>query len=77
MNNTRRKQLEALIERIEVIKEELEVLKDEEQEYYDNMPDAFRDGEKGEKASQIIDALDCAYLNLADVPDYIQEAIEQ
>lgn len=51
MNQERRKQ-------IEEAKSILESARDDEQEYFDNMPDSLKDGEKGEKAQTAIDALD-------------------
>lgn len=42
----------------EEIKGEIETLKDEEQDYYDNMPESFQNGDKGSIAQTAIDALD-------------------
>ena len=50
MNNTRRKSLQELIEKTEGLKLEIEELRTEEEEYYNNMPEAFQDGEKGDRA---------------------------
>ncbi len=47
MNDARRKQLGALVSTLEQVQSDLEALKDEEQEYYDNMPEAFQSGGKG------------------------------
>lgn len=49
MNNTRRKHLRDLIEKTEGIKSEIEEIRTEEEEYYNNMPEAFQDGDKGGK----------------------------
>ncbi|EJQ0681034.1 hypothetical protein ACPTFP_28740 [Pseudomonas aeruginosa] len=65
MNNARRKQIEdikariaALLSQAEDIKTDVEAIRDEEQDYRDNMPEAFAEGEKGEKADAAIEALD-------------------
>lgn len=65
MNNQRRKQIEsikgriaALLSEAESIKSDVEEIRDEEQDYRDNMPESFADGEKGEKADAAIDALE-------------------
>lgn len=65
MNNARRKQIEdvkariaALLSQAEDIKTDVEAIRDEEQDYRDNMPESFADGEKGEKADAAIEALD-------------------
>lgn len=88
MNATRRKALEALKGRIESavaelheVKEEIATLRDEEQEFYDNMPEGLQNGEKGEKATASIDALQEAYdaldaLNSDDILGYIDTAVE-
>lgn len=65
MNNERRKQIEtvkeriaALLEMAEEIKTDLEQIRDDEQEYFDNMPEAFQEGEKGERAEAAVSVLD-------------------
>ena len=65
MNNERRKSIRAIMSQMETlgsiidsIRDELETLRDEESEYLDNMPEAFRDGERGERAQAAIDALE-------------------
>lgn len=65
MNNARRKQIEtikariaALLSQAEDIKADVEAIRDEEQDYRDNMPESFANGEKGEKADAAIEALD-------------------
>ena len=65
MNNARRKQIEDVKARIaellslaEEIKTDVEAIRDEEQDYRDNMPESFADGEKGEKADTAIEALE-------------------
>ena len=50
MNKQRRKQIYELAEKIRELKDEVETLRDEEQDYYDNMPESFQGGEKGDKA---------------------------
>ena len=39
------------------LKSKIETIRDEEQEYFDNMIQAFQEGEKGQKAQTAIDAL--------------------
>lgn len=65
MNNARRKQIEdvkvriaELLSQAEEIKTDVEAIRDEEQDYRDNMPESFADGEKGEKADTAIEALE-------------------
>lgn len=76
MNNTRRKQLEKLSERIEQIKEEISLILEEEQEAYENMPESFQDGERGEKAQSAIDNLESIDGSLEEAIEYINEAIQ-
>ena len=65
MNSERRKQIEAIKERISSlvgdaseILSEVEDIRNDEQEYRDNMPESFADGDKGQKADDAIAALD-------------------
>ena len=72
MNNTRRKNLRELIEKTEGIKE----LRTEEEEYYNNMPEAFQDGEKGDRAQTVIEYLDEAMTAASDVIENLTSAAE-
>lgn len=76
MNNARRKELETIagqvkeaIAVLEGLKTDVEQAQSEEQDALDNLPDSFRDGEKGEKAQAAIEAME-------EVMDKIQEAID-
>lgn len=74
MNHERRKALLAIRNKLDEIKSEIESVKDDEQGYLDNMPDSFRDGEKGEAASAAIDQLDDAVNNLDSAVAAIEES---
>lgn len=74
MNKTRRKELERALELINEVNEILSVAKDEEQEYYDNMPESFQNGDKGEQASTAIENIESAMSSLEDVVSYLEEA---
>lgn len=76
MNNTRRKALRELIDRIEGAKMEIEEIKTEEEEYYNNMPEAFQDGEKGDRAQMVIEYLDEAMTAADNVVENLTEAAE-
>lgn len=76
MNNTRRKSLRELIEKTEGIKQEIEELRTEEEEYYNNMPEAFQDGEKGDRAQTAIEYLDEAMTAAGDVIENLTSAAE-
>jgi hypothetical protein len=76
MNNTRRKSLRELIEKTEGLKLEIEELRTEEEEYYNNMPEAFQDGEKGDRAQTVIEYLDEAITAAGDVIENLTSAAE-
>ena len=75
MNNNRRARIQALIDKLEGIKEDIDFIKDEEQESYDNMPENFQAGERGDKAQEAIDNLDYAYSQIDEVREYLEEAL--
>ena len=75
MNKDRRARIQALINKLEDIKEDIDFIKGEEQEYYDNMPENFQMGEKGDKAQEAIDNLDYAYSSIEEVVEYLEEAL--
>lgn len=88
MNKERRKELASIAEELDRLKgavdeqrERIEAVKDEEQETFDNMPESFQNGEKGERAQAVIDALDSAGSELEGfdfegVANYLNEAGE-
>lgn len=76
MNNTRRKNLRELIEKTEGIKQGIEELRTEEEEYYNNMPETFQDGEKGDRAQTVIEYLDEAMTAAGDVIENLTSAAE-
>ena len=68
MNKARRSAIARLRDQLDDIKGQIEELQSEEQDYYDNMPESFQQGEKGELAEAAADALQCAV-------DSVDEAI--
>ncbi|MBQ7349231.1 MAG: hypothetical protein IJW47_04480, partial [Clostridia bacterium] len=64
MNKQRRKRIDELIEQLESVKSEIETVLEEEQEYFDNMPESFQYGEKGEKAEEAIRSIEDAVESL-------------
>ncbi|MBY3038917.1 hypothetical protein [Rhizobium laguerreae] len=67
MNKERRKEIARALAMVEEAKSILEICRDEEQDYFDNMPESFQGGDKGDVAQTAIDALDEAVSNLDDV----------
>lgn len=68
MNKERRKRLAEAFEKIGEVREILEGVKDEEQEAYDNLPENFQNGERGEEMQNYIEMIDeaCGYLEDAE-----------
>jgi hypothetical protein len=75
MNKERRKEIARAIAMIEEAKSILETCSDEEQDYFDNMPESFQDGQKGEDAQTAIDALDEGVSNLEDVSQALGDIV--
>lgn len=67
MNKVRRKRLAEAIDLINQAKGILEEVKDEEQEAYDNLPESFQYGKRGEQMQEYIDSMDEAYENLDEM----------
>ncbi len=49
MNNSRRKQIDTIIEELETIKERIVDLNEVEQDIFDNMPEGFQESEKAKQ----------------------------
>ena len=105
MNKERRKELEKiivnielwkedvwqLVSRIEDIKSLIGLVKDEEEDAYDNLPEHFQEGERGDQMQSAIDSMESAVDSLDeiigdleslsgnsvdDIIEYLREAIE-
>lgn len=74
MNAKRRKEIDRAAELIEQAQQILAVAAEEEQDYFDNMPEAFQDGEKGERANEAAEALEEVATNMADAMETLEEA---
>ena len=73
MNRQRRKRLTEAFEKVAEAMEILEEVKSEEEESYDNLPDNFRDGDRGEEMQNYIEMLDEAYGYLDDANSVIEQ----
>jgi hypothetical protein len=78
MNKQRRKELAAILSKLEElenlrseIKERLEAVRDEEQEALDNLPESLQESERGEQMQEYIDAMEnvTGELDLLDIED--------
>lgn len=74
MNNSRRKEIRRMIDKIEEVKETVEYLRDEEQEYLDNMPENLAYSSRAEVAQEAVDNIDCALDNLEEAISNLEEA---
>ena len=70
MNKAGRKAIQDVIAKLETLRDEVESLLNEEQDYYDNMPESFQNGDKGSAASDAISYMESA-------SGYIDNAIEE
>ena len=86
MNNTRRKALEEIKQKIEElvsqlscdIKEQLEAIRDEEQEYLDNMPENLYGGERYEASETAISNIEDSISELENLdPDTFTNGITE
>lgn len=73
MNKVKRKRLETAFDRIVEVKDILEEVKADEQETIDNLPDAFRNGERGEEMRGYIEMMEEAYDYLDDAASVIEQ----
>lgn len=60
-------------EALRPIKAQVSDLRDEEQEYLDNMPESFQNGDKGDASQNAIDELDNAESYLYNAIDYLND----
>ena len=73
MNKQRRKRLTEAFEKVAEAMEILEAVKEEENESYENLPDNFRDGDRGQEMQGYIEMLEEAYNYLDDANSVIEQ----
>ena len=73
MNKDRRKRLSKVYKLIEEAKAILEEVKDDETDAYENLPENFQNGERGEEMQGYIEMLDEAYNYLDDASSVVDQ----
>lgn len=76
MNKIRRKQLAAIMERLEELKSDLEMVLEEEQEAMDNTPESLWGSERYEHMEEAVSNMEDAVSGLEDVISSIECAAE-
>jgi hypothetical protein len=75
MNDARRKIVQAALDKLAEARALLETARDEEQEYFDNMPEAFQSGDKGAVAEGAISSLEEAIGNVESAEGNAEDAV--
>lgn len=73
MNRQRRKKLTEAFDKVTEAMDILESVKSEEEESFENLPDNFRDGDRGEEMQNYIDMIEEAYGYLDDANSVIEQ----
>ena len=73
MNKARRKRLGEAFDKIGEVKDILDEARDEEQNAYDNLPESFQNGERGEEMQNHIEMIDEAYGYLEDAESVVEQ----
>lgn len=76
MNAQGRKLLAEYMATLELIQQNIVSLRDEEQDKYDNMPEAFQSGEKGDKLETAISEMDEAVDSIASAIENLETACQ-
>ena len=73
VNRERRKRLQEAFDKIAEVQEILSEVKDEEQEAYENLPENFQYGERGEEMQGYIEMIDEADGYLDDAKSVVEQ----
>ena len=73
MNRERRKRLQEAFDKIVEVQEILSEVRDEEQEAYENLPENFQYGERGEEMQGYIEMIDEADGYLDDAKSVVEQ----
>lgn len=73
MNKQQRQRLAEIVGQLNDALYEIESMKDDEECKYDNLPEQWQDGQKGEQLQEGIDALDDVLSYLGDAIDSLEQ----
>lgn len=76
MNNERRQAIEDLESRLSILSDEIESLLGEEQEALDNLPESFRNSERGEQMETAVSNLGEALSSIGDALSSLETSRE-
>lgn len=76
MNKRRRAAINKLKDQLTDMQTSVEEIRDQEQQYFDGMPESFRDAEKGQKAESVISVLEEALSSVESAIESLTEAQE-
>lgn len=74
MNRERRKTLTVFYEELSALRDKLEEVRDDEQNAFDSLPEAFHDGERGEKMQTAITEMEAAMDLIEEIQDNLENA---
>ncbi len=75
MNKARRKELDRAADMLREAYSIIESCRDDEEDAYDNLPESFQDGERGEEMQEYIDVMDEAMDQIDEAANAIEEII--
>jgi len=76
MNNHRRKEIARALGLLNEAAEIIDFCQNEEQDYFDNMPEAFQAGEKGQKAEEVAGCLEENLDSIQTIVAELEEAAQ-
>jgi len=74
MNNARRIELDKIVQAISDLRSQLDTVRDHEQDAYDNMPESFQEGVRGQVSQAALDNIDNALSSLEEAEEALTEA---
>lgn len=75
MNKVRRKELDRAADMLREAYSIIESCRDDEEDAYDNLPESFQDGERGEEMQEYIDVMDEVMDQIDEAANAIEEII--
>ncbi len=76
MNAQRRKKIADILARLSAIAEEVQEIGEQERDYIAAMPESLQSGERGQKAEEAADYIDCVATSLDEAISGLESATE-
>ena len=77
MNRARRNEIKDVIDQLKYAIEQLELIASDEQDSFDNLPESFQEGERGDQMQENVNDLESSSEAIGTVVDWLTDIVNR